>query len=37
MVWIPAVYFYLGDYSPAPGLEEAEEGQAKEAKDNRRR
>ncbi|KAJ7891347.1 putative formate/nitrite transporter [Mycena olivaceomarginata] len=37
MVWVPAVYFYLGDYSPAPGLEEAEEGQAKEAKDNRRR
>ncbi|KAJ6500756.1 Formate/nitrite transporter [Mycena sanguinolenta] len=26
IVWLPAVYFYLGDYSPAQGLQEAEEG-----------
>jgi len=38
IVWIPAVYFYLGDYSVAGELQEAEEGQTTGAKDpNRRR
>ncbi|KAJ7932704.1 Formate/nitrite transporter [Mycena leptocephala] len=37
IVWIPAVYFYLGDYSPAHELQEAEEGQGRDAKDTGRR
>jgi len=36
MVWVPAVYFYLGDYVPGGLLEEAEEGKSNETKENRR-
>jgi len=36
IVWAPAVYFYLGDFSPAGLLEEAEEGKASSMDPNRR-
>ncbi|KAJ7765754.1 Formate/nitrite transporter [Mycena metata] len=36
IVWAPAVYFYLGDFSPAGLMEEAEEGKASSMDPNRR-